>query len=91
VLGTGLPARGGRAHPLRPAAILINTHTALREVDPDIVEAGLGQGMTDRQLMRRIKVPLALPVIFAGIRTAAVRSCRPPRSRRSSAAAGWAS
>lgn len=54
-------------------AILINTYTALREVDPDIVEAGLGQGMTDRQVMRRVKVPLALPVIFAGIRTAAVQ------------------
>ena len=54
-------------------AILINTYTALREVDPDIVEAGLGQGMTERQLMRRIKLPLALPVIFAGIRTAAVQ------------------
>lgn len=54
-------------------AILINTYTALREVDPDIVEAGLGQGMTERQLMARIKLPLALPVIFAGIRTAAVQ------------------
>src|SRR5882762_808772 len=54
-------------------AILINTHTALREVDPDVVEAGQGQGMTDRQVMRRIKIPLALPVIFAGIRTAAVQ------------------
>jgi len=54
-------------------AILINTHTALREVDADVVEAGLGQGMTDRQVMRRIKIPLALPVIFAGIRTAAVQ------------------
>lgn len=54
-------------------AILINTYTALREVDPDIVEAGLGQGMTERQLMRRIKLPLGLPVIFAGIRTAAVQ------------------
>src|SRR5262245_54501141 len=54
-------------------AVLINTSTALREVEPDIVEAGLGQGMTDRQVMRRIKVPLALPVIFAGIRTAAVQ------------------
>jgi osmoprotectant transport system permease protein len=54
-------------------AILLNTYTALREVDPDIVEAGLGQGMTERQLMRRIKLPLALPVIFAGIRTAAVQ------------------
>lgn len=54
-------------------AILINTYTALREVDPDIVEAGLGQGMTGRQVLRRITIPLALPVIFAGIRTAAVQ------------------
>jgi osmoprotectant transport system permease protein len=54
-------------------AILINTHTALREVDADVVEAGLGQGMTDRQVMRRIRIPLGLPVIFAGVRTAAVQ------------------
>jgi osmoprotectant transport system permease protein len=54
-------------------AVLINTYTALREVDADVVEAGLGQGMTDRQVMRRVKVPLALPVIFAGVRTAAVQ------------------
>jgi len=54
-------------------AILINTYTALSEVDPDVIEAGRGQGMTDRQVMRRIKIPLGLPVIFAGIRTAAVQ------------------
>ena len=54
-------------------AILINSYTALREVDPDIVEAGLGQGMTRRQILRRISIPLALPVVFAGIRTAAVQ------------------
>jgi osmoprotectant transport system permease protein len=54
-------------------AILINSYTALREVDPDIVEAGLGQGMTGRQILRRIRIPLALPVVFAGIRTAAVQ------------------
>jgi osmoprotectant transport system permease protein len=54
-------------------AILINTHTALREIDRDVVEAGLGQGMTDRQVMRRIRIPLGLPVIFAGVRTAAVQ------------------
>lgn len=54
-------------------AILINSHTALREVDPDIVEAGLGQGMTSGQILRRITIPLALPVVFAGIRTAAVQ------------------
>jgi osmoprotectant transport system permease protein len=54
-------------------AILINTHTALREVDADVVEAGRGQGMTDRQVMARIRIPLSLPVIFAGVRTAAVQ------------------
>jgi len=54
-------------------AILINTYTGLRGVDRDIVEAARGQGMTDREIMRRIEVPLALPVIFAGVRTAAVQ------------------
>jgi len=54
-------------------AILINTYTGLREVDREIVEAARGQGMTDAGIMRRIEVPLALPVIFAGVRTAAVQ------------------
>ena len=51
----------------------INTYTGLREVDRDIVEAARGQGMTDGEIMRRIEVPLALPVIFAGVRTGAVQ------------------
>jgi osmoprotectant transport system permease protein len=54
-------------------AILINTYTGLREVDRDIIEAARGQGMTDGEIMRRVEVPLALPVIFAGVRTAAVQ------------------
>jgi osmoprotectant transport system permease protein len=54
-------------------AILLNTYTGLREVDRDIVEAARGQGMTDGEIMRRIEIPLAFPVIFAGIRTAAVQ------------------
>ena len=54
-------------------AILINAYTGLREVDPDIVEAARGQGMTEGQILRRIAIPLAPPVIFAGIRTAAVQ------------------
>jgi osmoprotectant transport system permease protein len=54
-------------------AILINTYTGLREVDRDVVEAARGQGMTDGGIMRRIEIPLALPVIFAGVRTAAVQ------------------
>jgi osmoprotectant transport system permease protein len=54
-------------------AVLLNTYTALREVDSDTVEAARGQGMTDAQIMRRIEIPLALPLIFAGVRTAAVQ------------------
>ncbi|HYF54469.1 MAG TPA: ABC transporter permease [Salinarimonas sp.] len=54
-------------------AILINAYTALSEVDADIVEAATGQGLSRLQIVRRIQIPLALPVIFAGIRTAAVQ------------------
>jgi osmoprotectant transport system permease protein len=54
-------------------AILINSYTGLRGIDPDIVEAARGQGLSNRQVMCRIQIPLALPVIFAGIRTAAVQ------------------
>ena len=54
-------------------AVLINTYTGVGAVDRDVVEAARGQGLSDGQLMRRIEIPLALPVIFAGIRTAAVQ------------------
>lgn len=54
-------------------ALLMNTYTGLTEVDPDIVEAARGQGLSDMQVMTRIEIPLALPVIFAGLRTAAVQ------------------
>lgn len=49
-----------------------NTYTGLNEVDPAIERAGTGLGMTDRQLLLRVKLPMAVPVIFAGIRQAAV-------------------
>ncbi len=52
--------------------ILRNTYTGIREVDPAIREAAVGMGMTDRQVLRKVELPLALPVIFAGIRTATV-------------------
>ena len=54
-------------------AVLINTYTGVVAVDRDVVEAARGQGLSAGQLMRRIEIPLALPVIFAGIRTAAVQ------------------
>jgi osmoprotectant transport system permease protein len=52
--------------------ILRNTVTGILGVDPAIREAATGIGMTDMQRLRRIEIPLALPVIVAGIRTAAV-------------------
>lgn len=49
-----------------------NTYTGLEEVDPAMVRAGRGLGMTDRELLVKVKLPMAVPVIFAGIRQAAV-------------------
>ena len=52
--------------------ILRNTVTGLATVDPALIEAALGVGMTPVQRLRRVELPLALPVIIAGIRTATV-------------------
>ena len=52
--------------------ILRNTYTGLREVDPDLVDAARGMGLTDRQTLLRIQLPLATRTIMAGIRTATV-------------------
>jgi osmoprotectant transport system permease protein len=52
--------------------ILTNAYVAVDEVDPDAVEAARGMGMTPWQVIRRVELPLALPLLFAGIRTAAV-------------------
>ena len=52
--------------------ILRNTITGLRGVDPAVVEAARGMGMTQGQLLRTVQLPLAAPVIAAGMRTATV-------------------
>ncbi|SNC63866.1 osmoprotectant transport system permease protein [Hymenobacter gelipurpurascens] len=52
--------------------IVRNTVTGIQGVDAAVVDAGRGLGFTDAQVLRRIELPLALPVLFAGIRTAAV-------------------
>ncbi len=52
--------------------ILRNGITGVLNVDPAIVEAARGVGMTDRQRLFRVELPLAAPVLMAGIRTAAV-------------------
>ena len=52
--------------------VLRNTMVGLQQVDQDIIEAGLGMGMTRREVLWRIEMPLAVPVMLAGVRTALV-------------------
>jgi osmoprotectant transport system permease protein len=52
--------------------ILRNTVTGIAGVDPALREAGRGMGMTDRQLLVRVELPLAASVILAGVRVATV-------------------
>lgn len=52
--------------------ILRNTYTGITGVDSSTIEAGRGMGMTRTQILRQIEMPLALPFIMAGIRTATV-------------------
>jgi osmoprotectant transport system permease protein len=52
--------------------IVRNTVAGLNEISGDVIEAGRGIGMTDGQLLWRVQLPLGLPVIMAGVRTAAV-------------------
>jgi len=53
--------------------IFTNTYTAIREVDRSTVEAGRGMGLTERQVLWHVEVPLAAPVIAAGVRLAYVQ------------------
>lgn len=54
--------------------ILRNTYTGILNVDRTVIEAGRGMGMTDFELLRFIEIPLALPIVIAGIRIATVLS-----------------
>ncbi|WP_458210788.1 ABC transporter permease [Haladaptatus sp. NG-SE-30] len=52
--------------------ILTNTIAGIEGVDEGVVEAARGMGMTDMEILRKIQLPKAIPVIFAGIRTSSV-------------------
>lgn len=52
--------------------IIRNTYTGIIGVDPAIREAGKGMGMTDKELLMQVEIPLAMPVILAGVRVATV-------------------
>jgi osmoprotectant transport system permease protein len=84
LFGFLLPAPwiGARADRLAILALMLyallplirNTYAGIKGVDPAVVEAGRGMGLTDRQLLFQVELPLALGVIIAGVRVATVIS-----------------
>jgi osmoprotectant transport system permease protein len=54
--------------------VIRNTYTGIRSVDPAVIEAGRGMGLTGRQLLLQVELPLALSVILSGVRVAVVIS-----------------
>ena len=53
--------------------IVVNAYVGLREVDRELVEAATAMGLREREVLRRVEIPIALPVILAGVRTSAVQ------------------
>jgi osmoprotectant transport system permease protein len=53
--------------------VLTNTYVGMREVDRDVVDAATGMGMNGTQLLRRVELPLAMPLLMNGVRLAAVQ------------------
>jgi osmoprotectant transport system permease protein len=53
--------------------ILVNAYAGIAEVDRDVLEAGRGLGMSEGQILRRVELPLSVPVVAAGVRSAAVQ------------------
>ncbi|MBW3522306.1 ABC transporter permease/substrate-binding protein [Chryseobacterium sp. NKUCC03_KSP] len=79
LLGFMIPAFGIGATPAIVALIIYallpiirNTYTGITEVNPTVIEAAKAMGMNRKQLLFKVELPLAMPVIIAGIRTAAV-------------------
>jgi osmoprotectant transport system permease protein len=73
LLGTGDPPTLVALVVLGIPPILLNTYTGIRGIDPATTDAARGMGMTIWQILTRIQIPLVLPVLAAGIRTAAVQ------------------
>jgi osmoprotectant transport system permease protein len=53
-------------------AILVNAYEGVAGVDPDLKDAARGMGMTDRQILWQVEIPVALPLIMLGLRTGAI-------------------
>jgi osmoprotectant transport system permease protein len=73
VLGFGFDTALVALTALAIPPILINASTGLREVDQGAIDAARGMGLSGSQILTHIQMPIAAPVIFAGIRTSAVQ------------------
>jgi len=72
VLGIGVKPAFIALFVLAIPPLVTNSYVGMADVDPEIRESAAGMGMTGWQSMWRIELPIALPVVFAGVRTAAV-------------------
>jgi osmoprotectant transport system permease protein len=71
--GFGVPPTVIALFALAIPPIVTNTYTGIREVDSELIEAGRGMGMRERELLAQVELPLAMPIVLAGLRTSAVQ------------------
>ena len=72
VLGIGFVNNMVALAVLATGPVLTNAYVAIDGVEPDVVEAARGMGMSRPQILRRVELPLGAPLLFTGIRVAAV-------------------
>ena len=72
LIGVGLKTVAPALAILGIAPILVNTYVGVRQVEPATVEAARGMGMSEAGIIRRVELPLAIPTVMGGIRSAAI-------------------
>ena len=72
ILGIGFWNNAAALVVLAVPPILLNSYFAIDGVDPDVVEAARGMGMSERQVLLQVELPLGLPLVVAGIRIGAI-------------------
>jgi len=87
ILGVGFWNNTAALVVLAVPPILTNAYFAIDGVDPDVVEAARGMGLSERQILLQIELPLGLPLVLAGIRIAAIFVIATATIARSRAAA----
>lgn len=72
ILGVGFWNNTAALTVLAIPSILTNTYFGIASVDKDVVEAARGMGLSERQILTQVELPLGLPLVIAGIRIAAI-------------------